>query len=120
MQTEKVIHHIVNWLKDYANNAGVNGFVIGISGGIDSAVTSVLCAKTGLNVLCVEMPIHQAESHVSRAREQIRSLKRRFSNVDDTRSDLTPVFECFKTAVFLMPIKKQSIWLWQTPERVYA
>lgn len=100
MQTEKVIHHIVNWLKDYANNAGVNGFVIGISGGIDSAVTSVLCAKTGLNVLCVEMPIHQPESHVSRAREQIRSLKRRFSNVDDTRSDLTPVFECFKTAVF--------------------
>ena len=49
MQTEKVIDHIVNWLKDYATNAGVKGFVIGISGGIDSAVTSTLCAKTGLN-----------------------------------------------------------------------
>lgn len=101
MQTEKVIDHIVNWLKDYATNAGVNGFVIGISGGIDSAVTSTLCAKTGLNVLCIEMPIHQAESHVSRAKEHIGQLKARFDNVSDTRTDLTPVFEEFKTEVFL-------------------
>ncbi|WP_298532966.1 NAD(+) synthase [uncultured Algibacter sp.] len=100
MQTEKVINHIVNWLKDYANNAGVSGFVIGISGGIDSAVTSTLCAKTGLNVLCVEMPIHQAESHVTRAQEHIAQLKTQFKNVSDTRTDLTPVFEEFKTEIF--------------------
>ncbi|MFD1163582.1 NAD(+) synthase [Hwangdonia seohaensis] len=100
MQTEKVVNHIVNWLKDYATNAGVNGFVIGISGGIDSAVTSILCAKTGLNVLCVEMPIHQAESHVTRAQEHIAQLKHRFNNVDDTRTNLTPVFETFKSEVF--------------------
>lgn len=101
MQTEKVIDHIVNWLKDYANNAKVNGFVVGISGGIDSAVTSTLCAKTGLEVLCIEMPIHQAPSHVSRAQEHIAQLKERFSNVRDTRTDLTPVFEEFKTEVTL-------------------
>ncbi|TYA91239.1 NAD(+) synthase, partial [Seonamhaeicola marinus] len=71
MQTEKVVKHIVNWLKNYATNAGVNGFVVGVSGGIDSAVTSTLCAETGLKVLVVEMPIHQAESHVSRAQEHI-------------------------------------------------
>ncbi|XCF07213.1 NAD(+) synthase [Tamlana crocina] len=101
MQTEKVVDYIVNWLKDYATKAGVNGFVVGVSGGIDSAVTSTLCAKTGLNVLCVEMPIHQAESHVSRAHEHIAQLKERFDNVDATRTDLTPVFEEFKTEVFL-------------------
>mgnify|MGYP003673166575 CR=1 FL=1 len=101
MQTEKVIDYIVNWLKDYATNAGVHGFVVGISGGIDSAVTSTLCAKTGLNVLCIEMPIHQAESHVSRAQEHIAQLKTRFDNVSATRTDLTPVFEEFKTEVFL-------------------
>lgn len=101
MQTEKVIHHIVNWLKDYATNAKVNGFVVGISGGIDSAVTSTLCAKTGLDVLCIEMPIHQAESHVSRGQEHIKQLKERFSNVRDTKTDLTPVFEEFKTEVSL-------------------
>ena len=101
MQTEKVVNHIVNWLKDYATNAGVNGFVVGVSGGIDSAVTSTLCAKTGLNVLCVEMPIHQAESHVTRAQEHISQLKNHFENVDDTRTDLTPVFEEFKTEIFM-------------------
>lgn len=101
MQTEKVVNHIVNWLKDYATNAGVKGFVIGISGGIDSAVTSTLCAKTGLELLCIEMPIHQAESHVTRAQEHIAQLKKRFHNVRDTRVDLTPVFEEFKTEVSL-------------------
>ena len=101
MQTEKVIEHIVEWLKDYATKAGVNGFVIGISGGIDSAVTSTLCAKTGLPTLCIEMPIHQAPSHVSRAQEHIAQLKSRFDNVSDTRVDLTPVFEEFKTEVSL-------------------
>lgn len=101
MQTEKVVNHIVDWLKAYAINAKVNGFVIGISGGIDSAVTSILCAKTGLKVLCIEMPIHQAESHVSRAQEHIKQLKSRFSNVSATRTDLTPVFEEFKTEVSL-------------------
>ncbi|MCB0446579.1 MAG: NAD(+) synthase [Gelidibacter sp.] len=101
MNTEKVVDHIVNWLKDYATNAKVNGFVIGISGGIDSAVTSTLCAKTGLKVLCIEMPIHQAASHVSRGQEHIAQLKKRFPNVDDKLVDLTPVFEEFKTEVSL-------------------
>jgi len=101
MQTEKVVDHIVNWLKDYATNAKVNGFVIGISGGIDSAVTSTLCAKTGLQVLCIEMPIHQAASHVSRGQEHIAQLKARFPNVSDIKVDLTPVFEEFKTEVSL-------------------
>lgn len=101
MNTEKVIDYIVNWLKDYATNAGVNGFVVGVSGGIDSAVTSTLCAKTGLPTLCVEMPIHQAKSHVTRAQEHIAQLKDRFSNVTEERVDLTPVFEEFKTEVSL-------------------
>lgn len=101
MHTEKVVDHIVNWLKDYATNAKVKGFVVGVSGGIDSATTSTLCAKTGLDVLCIEMPIHQAPSHVSRAQEHIAQLKKRFPNVKDTRVDLTPVFEEFKTEVSL-------------------
>ena len=75
MQTEKVVDHIVNWLKEYATNARMNGFVVGISGGIDSALTSTLCAKTGLRVLCVEMPIHQDERQVTRAKEHIKQLK---------------------------------------------
>jgi len=99
MDAEKVSKHIVNWLKSYAENAKVNGFVIGVSGGIDSAVTSTLCAKTGLPTLCVEMPIHQAQSQVTRAEEHIAQLKKKFNNVSEVRVDLTSVFEGFKNVV---------------------
>jgi NAD+ synthase len=99
LQVEKVNTQIVQWLKTYAENAKVKGFVIGISGGVDSAVTSTLCAQTGMDVLCVEMPIHQHQSHVSRGREHIEQLKKRFPNVTNTQADLTSVFETFKKEV---------------------
>lgn len=98
-QAEKINQYIVEWLIDYAINAKVKGFVVGISGGIDSALVSTLCAQTGLPTLCVEMPIHQAESHVNRANEHITQLKERFPNVTNERTDLTPIFESFKTQV---------------------
>lgn len=98
-QAEKINQHIVEWLLDYAINAKVKGFVVGISGGIDSALVSTLCAQTGLPTLCVEMPIHQAESHVNRANEHIAQLKERFPNVTNERTDLTPIFDNFKTQV---------------------
>ncbi len=93
MQTEKVVNHIVNWLKEYAVNSNIKGFTIGISGGIDSAVTSTLCAKTGLKLLCVEMPIHQAPNQVSRASKHIEWLQEQFSNVKRQEVNLTPVFD---------------------------
>jgi NAD+ synthase len=99
IDVEKVNQHIVNWLKTYAENAKVNGFVVGISGGIDSAVTSTLCAQTGLKVLCVEMPIHQVQQQVSRGKEHIEQLKQRFSNVSSVETNLTSVFEDFKNQV---------------------
>lgn len=99
MNTEKVIEYIVNWLKDYATNAKVNGFVVGISGGIDSAVTSTLCAKTGFPVLCVEMPIHQGKNQVSRAKEHIAKLKTKFNKVSSVEVNLTSTFEDFKNVV---------------------
>jgi NAD+ synthase len=99
MQTEKVVNHIVDWLKDYATAANMNGFVIGISGGIDSAVTSELCAKTGMRTLCVEMPIHQSLTQVSRAKNHVTYLKEHFANVTDLEVNLSSVFEEFKEAL---------------------
>ncbi|MDP5104629.1 MAG: NAD(+) synthase [Polaribacter sp.] len=99
MNTEKVAEHIINWLKEYATKAKVNGFVVGVSGGIDSALTSTLCAKTGLPTLCVEMPIHQAASQVSRAEEHIAQLKNNFKNVSEARVDLTSTFDGFQNVV---------------------
>ncbi len=99
MQTEKVVNHIVAWLKDYATAANMNGFTIGISGGIDSAVTSALCAKTGMRTLCVEMPIHQELSQVTRGKQHIDFLKNHFANVTNLEVNLTPVFDQFQAAV---------------------
>jgi len=99
MNAEKVTNYIVNWLKDYAKNANVNGFVVGVSGGIDSAVTSTLCALTGLEVTCLEMPIHQDINQVTRAKKHIAFLEKKHKNVSSDKVDLTPVFESFKSAV---------------------
>lgn len=99
IQAENITNHIVKWLKEYAVNAKVNGFVIGISGGVDSAVTSALCARTGMTVICVELPIHQSPNQVSRGREHIGQLKKEFANVSNSVTDLTSVFETFKKEV---------------------
>lgn len=99
MKTEKVIEHIVSWLKEYANNAGIKGFVIGISGGIDSAVTSTLCAKTGLDLLCLEMPIHQFENQELRAENHIEWLMKNFGKVNRQAVNLTPVFDSLIAAL---------------------
>ena len=99
MQVEKVTQYIISWLKEYASNAGVKGFVVGVSGGIDSAVTSTLCAKTGLPTLCLEMPIHQEKNQVNRATRHISFLKDHFKNVSSTLVNLTPVFSSLKEAV---------------------
>lgn len=99
METEKIINHITIWLKNYVENSGLKGFTLGISGGIDSAVVSALCARTGYPVLCLEMPIHQAADQSSRARRHIFSLQKRFPNVKDKVRDLSPVFDEFKDAV---------------------
>ena len=68
---EKVSKHIVQWIKNYLKNSGANGIVIGISGGVDSALTSTLCAETKSKVLCLEMPIHQNIDQVSRSKKHI-------------------------------------------------
>jgi NAD+ synthase len=95
MQTTAIINHISHWLKSYVQNAGVKGFVIGISGGIDSAVTSTLAAKTGLPLLCVELPIHQNKIQVERGSKHIAWLKENFDNVSSVELQLSSVFDSF-------------------------
>lgn len=93
MQTQKITKHIVSWLKDYAEKANVKGYVIGISGGVDSGVVSTLCAMTGLKLLAIEMPIRQKEDQINRAQEHIRFLQRKFPNVEGLTVNLNEPFE---------------------------
>ena len=96
MKIKKVIDHIVQWLDDYLGKSGLAGFAIGVSGGIDSAVTSCLCARTGKTVLALNMPIYQAEDQVLRALDHIAWLKKNFDNVTGIDVELSPVFDQIK------------------------
>ncbi len=93
MQTNKVIDYIVNWLKDYAQKAGAKGYIIGVSGGVDSGVASALCAMTGLDLLMLEMPIRQKQDEVNRAWEHMNDITARFPNAKAMTVNLTPAFE---------------------------
>ena len=93
MQTSKIVEHITHWLDSYVEDSGTGGFVIGVSGGIDSAVTSTLGARTGRPLLCVEMPIHQSAHQVSRARQHIEFLESNFPNAGSLEVPLTDVFD---------------------------
>lgn len=93
MNKKEVIDHIVSWLKDYSDKSHTEGFVIGISGGIDSALTSTLCAKTGKKCIVLSMPIRQNKSEFDRGAEHIEWLKKKFANVSSHVVDLTGIFE---------------------------
>ncbi|SUP54298.1 Probable NH(3)-dependent NAD(+) synthetase [Weeksella virosa] len=99
MQTAKVVDYLVDWLRTYLENSHQEGYIIGISGGIDSAVTSSLCAMTGYPLLCLEMPIHQEESQVQRASIHIEWLKEKFDIISSLKVDLTTTFDEFRSAV---------------------
>jgi NAD+ synthase len=92
MQTNKVIQHIVDKLTAYCDNAGLKGFVVGVSGGIDSAVTSTLSAKTGKETIALNMPILQAKSQDSLSSRHIAWLEKDFPNVQGIRVDLSEAF----------------------------
>ena len=88
---------ISNWLLDYIENNNLDSFVVGISGGIDSAVTSTLCAMTGRKTYIIVMPIHQRRDETDRGLEHCEWLKQKYSNVEHLKIDLTSTFDHFKS-----------------------
>ncbi len=96
MNCEKIKEHIVNWLSHYSENSKTNGFVVGISGGVDSAVTSTLCALTGHRTILLNMPIRQHRAEHDRALEHIHFLKKIYPNTESETVELTAVLETFE------------------------
>ena len=99
MKYDIIADNIIQWLKAYSKKSKTDGFVIGISGGIDSALTSTLCASTGLPTICIDMPIMQNKNEVNRASNHIKWLQKKFNNVIHKSVDLNDVFNSFKNAV---------------------
>ena len=99
MKYDIIADNIIQWLKAYSKKSKTDGFVIGISGGIDSALTSTLCASTGLPTICIDMPIMQNKNEVNRASNHIKWLQKKFNNVIHKSIDLNNVFNSFKNTV---------------------
>lgn len=111
MNTIKIINHIIFWMKNYLKHSKMNGFILGVSGGIDSAVVSTLAAQTKHNVLVLEMPIHQEKSQIIRSKQHIQWLKKKFKNVQSLNIDLTLIFDNIKTTFISHNITKHNIEL---------
>jgi len=83
---------IVNWIKDYATKSNKTSLVVGVSGGIDSAVVSTLCAKTDIKTIPVILSIH-CNDYLSF--DHIRWLKDNYSNIDFMSLNMDNVFNEF-------------------------
>ena len=98
MNSDKKITYISNWIKDYAISLPFHppSLIIGVSGGIDSAVTSTLCAKTGLKTIAVSMPIKQNQSQHDLSLRHLKWLEDSFDNVEIMTIELDEVFKSFE------------------------
>lgn len=87
---------IIKWLSNYLETSKQQGFVVGISGGVDSALVSTLCAKTNKPTFVLSMPIHQDKAQLSRAHKHIEWLIKEYPNVSTSEYNLTELFTNFE------------------------
>jgi len=96
MDTSEKINFISNWIADYSKKNNFSSLVIGISGGIDSAVTSALSARTNLQTHVVTMPILDHQTLNNRGNNHVDWLKNNFKNITHHHIDLSKVFSEFQ------------------------
>ena len=98
MEVNKKVTFIKDWIFDYVNSMPkkAQSLIIGISGGIDSSVTSTLCAMTGLKTIVVLMPIKQIASQHDLSLKHKKWLKDKFKNVESHTIELDEVFKSFQ------------------------
>ena len=101
MNYQKKIDYISKWIKEYATSLSFQpvSLVIGVSGGIDSAVTSTLCAKTGFKTIAISMPIKQNLNQHDLSLKHLDWLKKNFDNVETKIIELDNVFTSFENTM---------------------
>ena len=115
---KKVSKHIINWINTYLENSKINGLVVGVSGGVDSALTSTLCAETGKKLICIEMPIKQEDVQISRAKKHIEWLKSKYSNVTSVLINLDNTYNTFLDSLPKSESDKHDLSLANTRSRL--
>jgi len=86
---------ITNWISDYALENDIRALVVGVSGGVDSAVTSTLSARTGIRTIVLNMPIHQKKYQDDLSNKHISWLKDNFNNVEERIVNLSKTYDSF-------------------------
>ena len=101
MEANKKILFIKDWILNYVNlmPKKAESLVIGVSGGIDSSVTSTLCAMTGLKTIVLCMPIKQKSTQHDLSLKHKEWLKKNFNNVEDYTVSLDELFNSFKSSL---------------------
>ena len=101
MQIPQRVDYIKNWISDYCKSTSkeLDSLIIGISGGIDSSVTSTLCALTGKKTIVLSMPINQIKEQHNLSLKHQEWLKKKFKNVEGYLIDLDDVFKSFKISL---------------------
>ena len=101
MNSKDKIEYIVNWIKNYTKTIKTQPvtLVIGVSGGVDSALTSTLCAHTGLKTIAISMPIKQNSSQHDLSLRHLDYLKKNFDNVDCKIIELDNIFKTFESTM---------------------
>ena len=92
-----LVERITTWITDYTVDHNLDALCVGVSGGIDSAVVSTLCARTGINTIVVSMPIRQKQDQHNLSVDHCLSLIEKYDNVHWETHDLTTVFEEFES-----------------------
>ena len=90
---------IAEWLKAYVTNNKLDALVVGVSGGIDSAVSSTLAAYTGIPTYALGMPIHQNREQEFLSDLHLEWLRNNFENVKTEKFNLTEAFDVFKNTM---------------------
>jgi len=106
---KKITDRIVTWICDYCSEYNIKSLVVGVSGGIDSSVVSTLCAKTGLPVYALGMPIHQKVEQEDLSDDHLEWLQSNFDNVIVQKFDLTEVFDTFQSTMLEFGVDKHSL-----------
>tara|TARA_B100000700_G_scaffold246195_1_gene275010 strand:- start:3106 stop:3846 length:741 start_codon:yes stop_codon:yes gene_type:complete len=101
METKKRAEIIIRWIDDYCKSmlSQPNVLVVGISGGIDSAVVSTLCALTGRKTIVLSMPIKQIKSQHDLSLKQGEWLSSKYKNVQYNLIELENIFNTFKNTL---------------------
>ena len=90
---------IDKWIKDYYYFHGIESLVVGVSGGIDSAVVSTLCAKTGLPTYVVRMPLESSHENTRLSDLHAQQLAEKYDNVTNVQVELSSVYDSFLKSV---------------------